>query len=109
MLYYFNTTLLIGLYKLEELYLNNNKLAQLSSNLFHDLISIKRIDLQSNQLRDLDSDAFKSLNNLTTINLFNNNWTMDWLKLNIEASVTEVFFLNKSSNDISMLIDPVCV
>jgi len=73
------------------------------------ILHLHRIDLQSNQLRDLDSDAFKSLNNLTTINLFNNNWTMDWLKLNIEASVTEVFFLNKSSNDISMLIDPVCV
>ena len=100
-------SLKLGLSKLEDLYLNNNKLVQFSPNIFHDLKSIKRIDLQFNQLRDLDSIAFKELDNLKTINLFNNNWTTDWLKLKIEPSVTEVFFLNKSSNDISMLIDPV--
>jgi len=61
-----------GLYQLEVLHLQNNKLKQIDKDLFKDLIQLRELSLESNVLVAIDKNSFINLNNLKLVCLNNN-------------------------------------
>jgi Leucine-rich repeat (LRR) protein len=58
--------------KLEELYLEDNKLTRLEAGLFSNLVNLRELWLESNQLVSIDKNIFNGLINLELVCLSNN-------------------------------------
>lgn len=59
---------------LTELYLNQNRITEVTSDVLH-LPNLKRLDLSNNELKYVDKDAFRYIKNLEYLNLANNWFT----------------------------------
>lgn len=62
-----------GLVHLEQLFLQRNEIKYMTSCVFCDLISLKSLDLQANQIENLTTGVFNNLTHLQTLDLSQNN------------------------------------
>ncbi|XP_054709096.1 leucine-rich repeat-containing protein 4B-like [Uloborus diversus] len=65
-----------GLTHLEQLFLQRNEIRILAPCVFCDLVNLKSLDLQANQIEDLPSGIFSNLTQLETLDLSQNNLKM---------------------------------
>lgn len=62
-----------GLMHLEQLFLQRNEIKYMSSCVFCDLVSLRSLDLQANQIENLTAGVFNNLTQLQTLDLSQNN------------------------------------
>jgi Leucine-rich repeat (LRR) protein len=84
-----NPSSLSGLYSLQELYLDNNKITDISESIFKDLIELKFLNMKNNKIVAFNKDSLFGLYWLEKICMYGNPITTQFPELvnNICSSI----------------------
>ena len=85
------------------LYLNSNRLTNITNSLLKYFIHLLVLKLDSNQIAYIDSDAFRNLDNLQQLNLANN--LISGLDRYLFSTLVQLRYLNLSMNFIEFIDD----